>query len=85
MHQGWIDWWSCRDTSQTAGVEQFQVENVQLGAATFGVIQGRITFPKHGMWLLEFVVTKSDELASSSGDPNDHVCVRLGESFLPVW
>jgi len=39
-------------------VEQFQVENVQLGPATFGVIQGRITFPKHGMWLLEFVVSR---------------------------
>ena len=58
VHSGWIDWWSCRDTSQTAGVEQFQVENVQLGPATFGVIQGRITFPKHGMWLLEFVVSR---------------------------
>jgi hypothetical protein len=84
VHQGWIDWWSLRDVSQTAGIEQFNVENVQLGQATFGVIQGRIIFPKHGLYMLEFVVTKADELAATSGDPNDYVAVRLGTSAMSL-
>ena len=84
VHEGWIDWWSLRDSSQTAGIDQFQVENVQLGNATFGVIQGRIVFPKHGVWKLNFTVTKADELSASSGDPNDFVIVRMGTSAMSM-
>ena len=60
------------------------MENVQLGNATFGVIQGRISFPKNGLWKLELVVTKADELAANAGDPNDFVIVRLGTSAMSL-
>ena len=84
VHEGWLDWWSSRDQSQTAGIQQWNVENVILGPATMGVIQGRIVFPKHGLWKLQFTVTKADELASSSGDPHDFVVVRLGTSAMSL-
>ena len=83
IHSGWIDWWSCRDDSQTAGMRQWNVENAQLGHATFGVLQGRITLQSMGStsWSLW---SQKDELAPSSGDPNDFVNVRIGSSSMSL-
>ena len=39
VHEGWLDWWSARDTSQTAGIDQWNMENVQLGNATFAKVK----------------------------------------------
>ena len=69
IHEGWINWWSNRDSAQTAGVEQWNMENVILGKASFGVIQGRVEFPKMGLWQIDFLVTKADELLPLLGTP----------------
>ena len=84
IHEGWINWWSNRDPAQTAGVEQWNMENVILGKASFGVIQGRVEFPKMGLWQIDFLVTKADELAPAAGDPNDFITVRMGGSAMSL-
>ena len=84
VHEGWVNWWGSRDKAQTAGVDQWNVENVILGKATFGVIQGRIEFPKVGLWQIDFLVTKADELAPAAGDPNDFITVRMGGSAMSL-
>jgi hypothetical protein len=84
VHEGWLDWWSNKDPAQTVGVQQWNIENVILGGTTFGVIQGRIEFPKMGLWQVDFLVTKADELAPMSGDPNDFITVRMGGSAMSL-
>ena len=84
VHEGWLNWWSNKDPSQTVGVNQWNVENVVLGKCTFGVIQGRVELPKMGLWQIDFLVTKADELAPMSGDPNDFITVRMGGSAMSL-
>ena len=50
---------------------------------TLPLVARDISFPKNGLWKLELVVTKADELAANAGS-NDFVIVRLGTSAMSL-
>ena len=73
---GQINWWTMRDPNASNSVMYCGSDRtgVMLGMAQQGVVQGKISFPSHGMWNLTLTV----RLAWNVSPPSSYIHLNLG-------
>ena len=78
-YKGSLKWWTNRTNLACSNVAQYGNDGCTLGPFIAGVCCGSIIMPTHGLWKINLVVTKRDEL-DFSGNPNDYINVRFGST-----